>query len=183
MSKVRADNRQHESMLLEKLFEENFRGLCYFAYTFLKDRQEAEDVVQDAFMSLWSSIDTISGSPKSCLSWLYNTIRNRCLNVLRHRKVEETAETIISESQPEWHEEEMQNLIRSEVYKELYNAIEKLPAECRKIYKMTYFFKMSEREIADTLSLSVNSVKSQKQRGKELLRRTLGRILSIVLTF
>jgi RNA polymerase sigma-70 factor (family 1) len=169
------------SLSLKELFNDNFRALCYFAFTYLKDQQASEDVVQDAFEALWDSYDKVSDSPKIRLSWLYNTVRNKCLNVLRHRKVEEMAGVLMAHDMEEWHESDYHRFIKSEVYKELYNAIEKLPPECRKIYKMNYFFKMTEKEIAETLSLSVNSVKSQKQRGKELLRRMLGRLVSVLL--
>jgi len=107
-------------------------------------------------------------------SYLYSAVRNKCLNVIRHEKVKNQAQESDLLSNPSfWEDDHQAALIKAEVYKEIYDAIACLPKQCRKIYEMTYYQKLSEKEIAEALSISIHSVKSQKQRGKQLLKEHL----------
>ncbi|MDD2242788.1 MAG: sigma-70 family RNA polymerase sigma factor, partial [Bacteroidales bacterium] len=65
------------------------------------------------------------------------------------------------------------NRIESEVLWEVFSKVEQLPAECKKVFKLSYLENMSNQEIADMLSISVNTVKSQKSRAKQLLKESL----------
>jgi RNA polymerase sigma-70 factor (ECF subfamily) len=160
--------------VIESLFAGNYSALCFFAYSFLKDKDAAEDIAQESFECLWTNFENVTGQTSSQLSYLYTIARNKCLNILRHTKVRDRAH---NEDLPAldalWEEDHQENLIRSEVYNEIFNAIQRLPAQCRKIYEMAYFQEMPEKKIADTLNISVHSVKSQKQRGKKLLKKYL----------
>lgn len=161
-------------LVLENLFAKNYSALCFFAHSFLKDEKASEDVVQEAFESLWTNFDQVANVTSAQLSYLYNTSRNKCLNVIRHERIRnQLPEDQIIADFGEWEDDHLETLIKSEVYSEIFQAIESLPPQCRKIYEMTYFLKMSEKEIADSLSISIHSVKSQKQRGKQLLKSFL----------
>ncbi len=175
---------KERARVLEELFSRNFSALCFFAYSFVKDEQVAEDIAQDAFESLWSNFEQVAANSQAQLSYLYSTTRNKCLNTIRHDKVRNLApETDLQNDVASWEDGHLDTLIKSEVYKEVLEAIEKLPAQCRKIYEMTYFLKLSEQEIADKLSISIHSVKSQKQRGKKLLKDYLKDLFSILIAF
>lgn len=169
--------------ILESLFTRNYSALCYFAYSFLKDKEAAEDIAQESFECLWTNFESVTDHPSSQLSYLYNTARNKCLNLLRHEKVKDNAHyENLADSGSSWEEDHLENLIRSEVYNEIFNAIKRLPVQCRKIYEMAYFEEMPEKKIADMLNISVNSVKSQKQRGKRLLKEYLKDLFAILVS-
>jgi len=167
--------------VLEALFLKNYSALCFFAFSFIPDDAEAEDIAQDAFEVLWNNFESIENVPSAQLSYLYNTVRNKCLNQLRHNKVKDKLSGNLNQGiiLP-WEDDHLGILIRSEVYKELSNALESLPPQCRKIYQMTYFLKMSEKEVAEALAISVNSVKAQKQIGKKILKEALKDLFSIL---
>jgi len=170
---------------LEVLFSSNYSALCFFAFSFVKDEEEAEDIAQDAFEGLWNNYDHIENVASVQLSYLYNSVRNKCLNRIRHNKVKDklSSDNPLANCVLPWEDDHLGILIQSEVYKELFNALDSLPPQCRKIFKMTYFKRMSEQEIADMLSISINTVKTQKQRGKKLLKEALKDLFSILFTF
>lgn len=182
MSNERNINKE-KARTLEKLFDKSYGALCFFAFSFLKDEKAAEDIAQEAFESLWVNFEKIESVNAAQLSYLYNTTRNKCLNSLRHEKVKNQ----LSESQEgelfvNWETDHLDTLIKSEVYSEIFSALESLPTQCRKIYEMTYLEKMSEKEIAEKLSISIHSVKSQKQRGKQLLKETLKDLFAVLVS-
>ncbi|MFV0592270.1 MAG: RNA polymerase sigma-70 factor [Draconibacterium sp.] len=169
---------------LEALFSSNYSALCFFAFSFVKDEDEAEDIAQDAFEGLWNNYGHIENTASAQLSYLYNSVRNKCLNRIRHNKVKDKlSDNSLANNVLPWEDDHLGVLIRSEVYKELFNALDSLPPQCRKIYQMTYFKRMSEQEIADMLSISINTVKTQKQRGKKLLKEALKDLFSILVSF
>ena len=63
--------------------------------------------------------------------------------------------------------------IEVEILFEVFSKIDELPKECNKIFKLSYIENLSNQEIADKLGISVNTVKSQKSRAKQLLRESL----------
>lgn len=174
---------REKAKALEKLFTRSYSALCFFAFSFLKDEVAAEDVAQEAFESLWVNFEKIENLHAVQLSYLYNTTRNKCLNSIRHEKVKNQLSGK-QEAEPylNWETDHLEALIKSEVYNEILVALENLPAQCRRIYEMTYLKKMSEREIAEILSISINSVKSQKQRGKQLLKEVLKDLFALLVS-
>ncbi len=164
---------------LEALFNEHYRALCFFAVSFVADHDLAEDLVQEVFISFWDKRNALKGSGNEAKSYLYTAVRNKCLNHLRHQKVKTSSFEQIQSGSVKWEEDHLHQLIRAEVFNEIYRAIEKLPPQCRKIYKMTYFSRMSEKKIAEKMALSINSIKSQKQRGKALLKKYLSNLYNV----
>lgn len=114
-----------------------YRGLAYFAYRLLKDREAGEDVVQDVFVMLFEK-----GVPfeKSGVlkSFLYITVRNRCLDYLKHQKVIEKhqAESLLAGGEPS-HDSIWAALVESETLSIIKKAIDQLPCECAKVMRLS----------------------------------------------
>lgn len=161
-----------EESSLEDLFKEYYERLVYFAYQVIKDKDTAEDIVQETFIKFWNQRKNIEADGLAIKSYLYSTVKNNCLNILRHQKVEEK----YKEKLGKVYSEEVgivQLIIRAEVVSELHRALQTLPAGCRQISRLGYFEGKSNPEIAAELGISVNTVKTQKQRGLQLLRLRL----------
>lgn len=73
-----------------------------------------------------------------------------------------------------------QSIVRTEVYKEILDAVNQLPERCGEIFKLAYIEQMTNNEIAKLLSISVNTVKAQKNNAKKLLREHLKHLYPIV---
>ena len=66
-----------------------------------------------------------------------------------------------------------ENIILTEIYRELADAVNKLPEECRKVFELCYFQGLDNESAANELGLSVNTIKAQKARGKKILKESL----------
>lgn len=156
-----------------------FESLSFFAYGYLKDQHDAEDVVQDAFVQLWEqkkfSDDNLAG-------FLYTCVRNNCLMFLRKQNSKiRYLEHQKSNTDEMWEEDESMRMIKAEYYREIFKKVEALPEKMRKVFIMSYVSKMKEKEIAEKLSISVNSIKTHKQRAKQILRKELMHLFQTVL--
>jgi RNA polymerase sigma-70 factor (family 1) len=153
---------------MEGIFRAYYPRLCYFACTMLDNKELAEDMVQDVFMRLQGKLDDFIAE-KALKSFLYLSVKNACLNHLKHRAIEEkhaeTANLSISEDPVA-----LNNLIRAEVYGEVHLALMELPAGCKNVIKLSFFEGMKNEEIAQQLNVSINTVKTQKKRALQLLR-------------
>ena len=165
-------NTQRERVMeFDVFFRQHYAALCYFAFRVLKDQHEAEDVVQNAFMKLHASFADFN-SEKTAKGFLYTCIRNECFNNLRHVKVHEKFAEF-SQNTRQNDEQYLNSIIETEVLDAVYLSIEQLPEGCRNILKMTFFEEMKNQEVADKLGISINTVKTQKQRAVQLLKLRL----------
>ncbi len=154
------------------VFDKSYSGLVYFSFKLIDNKQEAEDIVQNAFVSYWNVKEDIGKEPNVVKSFLYTTVRNSCMDLLRHRLVIRKFRGQLEEDPIE--ENIIDNeIIRAEVLSQIFNAVELLPNGCKQVLKMSYFEGKRNQEIAEELGVSINTVKTQKQRALQLLRLKL----------
>lgn len=158
----------------EQLFKAYYSRLCYFSFQFVRDKVNAEDIVQEAFFKYWNHREELylHNTEVAVKNFLYSTVRNASLNMIRHEKV---VSNYLELQDPAPIEEFniIHSIIRSEVLAELHMALDALPESCQRISKMGYLAGMKNGEIAEKLGISVNTVKTQKKRGLQLLRLIL----------
>ncbi len=70
----------------EKLFHEHYEVLCRFGYRWVQDADQVEEIVQETFVGLWEKRESLSITG-SFRSYLFSSIRNACLNHIKHLKV------------------------------------------------------------------------------------------------
>lgn len=131
--------------------------LSRFTLKFLKDKEIAEDIVQDIFTHLWESRHFID-SDYNFSSYLFTITKNRILNTLKRYSTEENIlNTIMSKSSIE--QASTDNEIIDSEYKSLFKAaINKLPPTRKKVFVLSRLKHMSHKEIAATLGISVYTV-------------------------
>jgi len=155
---------------IEYLFRTYYARLCFFARRTTGDADLAEDIVQEAFLNCWKMGLSFDQEPVA-KSYLYRSVRNACLNHVRHQEVvRRHASTAPADDADA---PVIEEIVRAELLGEVYAAIESLPEGCRTVVRMAYFDKLRNEEIAEILSVSVNTVKTQKMRGLRLLRLRL----------
>lgn len=171
-----------EPQLLEELFKEYYARLVHFSFQLIGNKASAEDIVQDAFARYLDMQDQISGNKLAVKAYLYNTIRNKSLNFLRHEQVEKK---YLSRQDPAPLDDTqtMHAMIRSEVVAEILHAVDTLPEGCKRIVLMSYMDGKKNQEIAEELGISLNTVKTQKKRALQLLRLQLKPEVFSVLLF
>ncbi|MFA4868811.1 MAG: RNA polymerase sigma-70 factor [Pedobacter sp.] len=166
------DASNHALITPETVFNQNYGSLCYFAFQLIADKSIAEDLVQDAFVAYWSNKENVSTHPLAIKDFLYTAVRNSCLNLIRRKKVLERY--LNSRNETDFSEEKIvHKIIESELIEKLYQAINTLPDGCKKVFKLGYLEGLSNTKIAETLNISVNTVRAQKQRGLKALKTRL----------
>lgn len=156
----------------EELFRGNYAKLCYFALQFLGDEDAVKDIVQDVFVNYWNKKDSLSITENSVTSFLYSSVKNACLNKLRRQKLEQ-GYLNLQESDPSEEAVALNLMIRAEVISEINKVITTLPASCQTIFRMGYLEGLKNPEIAEQLGISINTVKTQKKRGVQLVKMRL----------
>ena len=155
-----------------QLFEQYYLRLVVFAHRYLEDLESARDVVQDLFVDLYDSRQSIS-IQTSLKSYLYSAVKNRCLNQVKHEQVKEKHRNMIrSEANvPDPNLEEIMDVVELEA--RIYEIVLKLPERCRQIYIMSRVDGKRNSEIADTLNLSIRTVETQISKALKSLRDNL----------
>lgn len=170
-----------ESKPFKDIFELFYPKLCYFAKTFVERNDVAKDIVQEIFLKIYEKNNEYD-SLGSFRSFIYQSVKNKCFDYLKHEKISNSY--ICQLTYEERGDSVLSHMIETEIISTIYDAIEKLPKECSKIMKMS-LEGMKNQEIADTMQLSIYTIKAQKQRGifllKELLPPDLLTLLFIVL--
>ena len=153
------------------LYNNYYKVLSNYAFQILKDNATAEDVVQGIFSFLYESRPQFS-SIHSMEAYLYNAIKNNCIDLLRRNDVKRKYEkeySISSTSDILITEEE---LIREQVYKKLFAAIDRLPARSKEVF-LQYMNGKTNKAIAEALGISLETVKTHKKRSMAFLRKEL----------
>lgn len=158
-----------DSKPFKDVFELFYPKLCYFAKTFIRRDDIAKDIVQEIFLKIYEKNNKYD-SLGSFRSFIYQSVKNRCLDYLKHEKI---SNSYVSQmNYEERGDYVLSNMIETEIISNIYEAINKLPKECSKIMIMS-LKGMKNQEIADFLQLSIYTVKAQKQRGLQLLKELL----------
>ena len=149
-----------------------YRSLCYFATRFIAARPVAEDITQESFVRLWEKHDVFT-CQQAIKTFLYIVTRNACLNFLkqwdRDKKKEDVWRITCDESEVPI----LQHMYRSEELQGIFQAMETLPPECRKVIQLCFIEGYENHEAARQLQLSVHTIKNQKARGLYLLKKRL----------
>jgi len=158
----------------EFLFKKLYPRLCDFANYILKDKHLAEDMAQDAFIVYLEHRDSISNNFNSIKSFLYTSVKNACLNKIRHNQVVD----VYNKKNPfdiYGDAAILEGIIHAEIIAEIYQKINALPKGCAMVIRYGYLEGLSNKKIAELMDISVNTVKSQKKRGIELMKLQLSK--------
>ncbi len=173
---------QGNELAFEKIFKIYYKPLCHYAYSFLNDGAEAEEVVQNTFVKIWERRTTIQVQT-SVKAYIYSMVRNSCLNVIKHEKVkQEFAQDhqYVSEKARPVVEEKM---ISNDLESKIYEAMRALPEQCRLVFQLSRFEELKYQEIADQLEISVKTVENQMGKALKTMRLHLKEYLVLVLLF
>ena len=160
----------------EVLYDRHGGAAYSLAYRIVGERAAAEEVTQEAFISVWRSGARFDATRGSVRSWLLSVVRNRAIDFLRSKagkapKLDFDDEAILEQRQaPEMTEEEA---LRRETASELRGALGRLPGEQSKVIELAYFGGFSHSEIAAILSLPMGTVKGRMRLGLEKIRGEL----------
>lgn len=160
----------------EELFFEMVDALVNFAAFFLNDRQLAENVVQDVFITLWEKRESID-TAMNLKSYLFTMTRNKALNELRKKGVVYSDEMLME--QIDLNNPTPDELLEgAETEEQIQIVVNSLPDRCKLVYTLNRSEKMTYREIADHLRISINTVENQMVKALKIIRKHLHNYLT-----
>lgn len=173
--------KKRNKKVFEAVFNEFHQPLLKFAEHIVFNRDACEDIVQSVFISLWENAGSVE-IQKSLKSWLYQAVRYKGLTYLRNLNIRDKHKLIYLEYEiSEMKESEMYDT--SELTKKINTAIESLPTEMQKIFRLKYLDGLKVKEIAEQFGISENTVKTQLKRAKHSLRDTIAKVSFIYFYF
>lgn len=168
-------------MDFENCFRKLYPTLCIFAYRCLNDHKQSEDVVQDAFIKLWEKYASFDQFYK-VKAFLYITVRNSAFNLMQHARVADKYGMLMFGESDHLDADLESAIIDSETNRLLYQAIETLPHQTKRVIILSLEEK-SIREIAEELQISVETVKTLKKRAYKNLREKLADNYILIILF
>lgn len=142
-----------------EIFMKNYSSMLhYYAYGITKHKEYAEEVVSDVFFEVWKARFTLDNID-NMKSWLFVATYRKCISLLRkeqnrkHLSFDEIEDfTIVSQHSPD------QSIITEQEMERINNAIDKLPPKCKHVFYLAKVEKIAYKDIAELLSISVNTV-------------------------
>jgi RNA polymerase sigma-70 factor (ECF subfamily) len=160
-----------------EVFYDRHGGVVYsLAYRIVGERGAAEDVTQEAFISIWRSGARYDAARGSVRTWMLGIVRNRAIDALRSKasgapKLNFDDDSILEQRPaPERTESEA---LRRETAEEMRGALGELPGEQSKVIELAYFGGFSHSEIAGMLGVPLGTVKGRMRLGLEKIRGEL----------
>jgi RNA polymerase sigma-70 factor (ECF subfamily) len=153
------------------LYDRHARMLYSLIVRILRDRSEAEDVLQDVFVRAWTRVETYNRDLGSPLAWLIRIARNRAIDRLRARDVRERSAEDVPKP-PEAASPEA-TAVLSERQRAVKRALDVLTPDQRALIECAYFRGLSQTELAAEFGLPLGTVKTRIRTGMQALRREL----------
>jgi RNA polymerase sigma-70 factor, ECF subfamily len=167
--------RERDPRALEVLYDRHGTPAYSLAHRITGDRQTAEDVTQDAFVSVWRTGTGFDPSRGSVRSWILALVRHRAIDALRRSAARVPLtfdDDATMEAQPATQRTEREALRRQEAI-EVRGALGALPQDQSQVIGLAYFGGFSHSEIAELLGLPLGTIKGRIRLGLAKLRHTM----------
>ena len=170
------------------VFRQCYPKLLFYAVRLVGD-EEAEDIVQDVFVELWRRKESVVIG-EQILAFLYRSVYTKAINLLKHQAIEnnysaammEIYERKLQYYQPD-HAEVIRKIEDQELRQDIYGAINEMPDKCREVFKLSYLHEMKNKDIAETLGISLRTVEAHMYKALKFLRERLRHLLLSLIIF
>ena len=174
--------RRGEAEAFEVVYERHSSAAFSLAYRMCGSRAAAEDVVQEAFLSLWRSGARYDRARGSVRTWVLGIVHNRAIDSLRRSVVHDRRRASDEgiEERFEARERTEVEVARLDEAWEIRQALETLPAEQSRVIELAYFGGFTQTEIASMLETPIGTVKGRMRLGLEKMRAQLGGLREVM---
>jgi RNA polymerase sigma factor (sigma-70 family) len=155
----------------EALFRQYERLVFKNAYLITGIKEEAEDVLQEVFVSMWRSRHTFNPDKGKLTTWMHRITINKCLERRRKKKLASVSLEGLDLPGARLSDEV---LVSKQEYERLIEAMNSLDAKHRIVLVLRYFNDLSYKEIAQTVGVPLGTVKSRINQALKLLRVQFG---------
>ena len=160
---------------MEALYDRHSRQAFGLAYRILGDGSSAEDVVQEAFLTVWRQADRIDSARGKLSSYLMTVVHHKAVDLLRSRRGQAVRNLPLDPNVAGHEEADMvEGLAHTSRREVIQRALSSLPPEQLEPIRLAYFEGLTHVEIAERLVLPLGTVKSRLRLGLEKMRSALG---------
>ncbi|MFP9115941.1 RNA polymerase sigma factor [Flavobacterium sp. RHBU_3] len=160
----------NKKSVFNSIYTENWRALYIYAYNMIRDRESAEDILQEIFTDFWVRMEDTDIS--SFKAYLYQAVRNQCAKKLKNKKLTTVELELLEQSLLLVEEEEPAELPKEQLVAEVFEKAQNiLPGKCLEIFKLRFYDHMSINDIASLKDISASTVENQINKALKLLRK------------
>jgi len=169
---------ESEAAAFEIVYERHANAAFSLAYRMCGTRPLAEDVVQEAFVSMWRSGGRYDRRRGSVRTWLLGIVHNRAIDALRRNVVHDRRRASDEGLQERFAAPERTDteVSRREEAREIRDALRTLPTEQSRVIELAYYGGFTHTEIAAMLEAPIGTIKGRMRLGLEKLRGQLGEL-------
>jgi RNA polymerase sigma-70 factor (ECF subfamily) len=164
--------RRDQSAVAE-LYDRHNRLLYGLILRIVRDRSEAEDVLQEVFVAVWNRAETYNGALGCPAAWLVRVARNRAIDRMRSSTVRQRTLDTVSAAEPPATESPEATAALGEMQVAVKNALARLPPDQRLLIQEAYFLGLTQSELSDRHRLPLGTVKTRMRTGLAALRQQL----------
>lgn len=164
-----------DRVAFKELHEELYQRMFYYVYKMLHNKEQAEDIIQEAFVLYWNKRESFA-NVLAVKTYLFTVVRNKILVQLRDEAIHKR---ILDNLGGNEEVEENHLLVSAEICGEVRNAVQQLPAQTRRVIELS-MENMTVEKIAETMQVSPNTVKTLKKAGYQVLREKLKHLRTLI---
>jgi RNA polymerase sigma-70 factor, ECF subfamily len=173
--------KQSDKKSFEILFRIYYAPLCSFSHKYVKDKDDCEEIVQGFFLKLWDKREELDIN-LSVKNYLFSSIRNRCLNYIKHEKIKLEYQSDMMKN-PDGQIDTTNFIMEVDLIDRIDQSIAALPARRREIFVLSREHGLKYREIADQLGISIKTVETQMGQALKELREKLKDYQRLLISF
>ena len=166
-----------EESAIEVLYERYHRYAYSLAYRILRDPVASEDIVQDAFLSIWRKASSYQAQNGSVQSWIQAIVRHRAIDKIRasaHREYQWTPLQADNEQDPPGEQPDVwEQAWQSEQHRIICEVMVQIPSEQRMVIELAYFGGLTHAEISEQCHIPLGTVKGRMRLGLQKMKSLL----------
>lgn len=156
-----------ENKEFDQIFRQYYQELYFFAMQMLHDPEDSKDVVSDAFEEVWTHFSSVK--KETVRYFLYRIVRNRCIDTLRHKKIQmQHAELMLQVTKP--YDESMDTLEWQEREARVKEILDAMKPPTRDIFIACYVDHKKYAEVATLMAISIDTVKKHIKKALRFIR-------------
>lgn len=156
----------------QRIFGDLYQPLCNYAFTFVRDPDICEDIVQEVFTRVWETRKDLLLTD-NLRFYLFSAVRNNCISHLRRQKTERTMPFNAAALTDNLFVLPKEGTDKGQYEQWLLEAIEILPGKCREVFILSRISNLKYKEIAEVTGTSVKTVENQLGKSLKLIREFL----------
>ena len=157
----------------KKIFELSNVQLFGVIFRILKKPELSEDCLQEVYIKIWHNVDSYTEQKASVMTWMSRIAKNHAIDYVRKRKLpiqDDFELSVISDEQLDF----LEAVEKQQSKQQLIHCLQQLKPEIMNVLLMSYFRGMTYENIAKTLNISINTVKTWIRRAMPILKKCLG---------